>query len=212
MFSMRYALFFTAILLIFSVHAQEKQTTPKVKHSFYLGGGIFGQASNHNYSGWSTAIGYQIYFPNRFILGVEYTMEQSKLKASQGTDEKFTYRRGVKAQSASLHLGVHIVRREHFDFSIIVIPHINYQEYKTEKYNIENDEYTIDESHSLFLSMPIFAYRTELFYKFNQQHAIGLTLELLAEMSMDSFGDILGTEFQVLGRALLHYRFTIPSR
>lgn len=209
---MRYNLLLITILFVLQLNGQEIQTTPKVKHSFYMGGGIFGEGGNGDYSGWSTAIGYKMYFPNRFILGVEYTMEQSRLKASQGTDENITYRRGLKAQSVSIHLGIHFLRKEHFDFSLIIIPHINHQQYTIEKYNIEKDEHTIDKPQSLFLFMPIIAYRIEFFYKFNQQHAIGLTADLLAEMSMDGFGDILGAEFQVVGRALLHYRFTIPRR
>lgn len=210
---MKHTILISAILFILSIHAQEIQTIPKVKHSFYLGGGGFGETvGNRSYSGWSTAIGYQIYFPNRFILGIEYIMERSKLKDSYGSNEEFTYWRGMNAQSASLHLGIHIARKEHFDFSIILVPHLNYQEYLTKQYDIEKDEYSIDKRHTAFLFIPLLAYRFEFFYKFNQQHAIGLTADINADLEWDGLGDLFSADFLVLGRAMLYYRFTIPNR
>lgn len=210
---MKHALLISAILFIFSLHAQEIPTAPKAKHSFYLGGGGFAESEgNWNYSGWSSVIGYQIYFPNRFIFGIEYLMEQSAFGDSYESGENFTSWRRMKTQSGRIHIGIHIARKKHFDFSIMLVPNINYQEYIIKEYDKEKDEYAIYKRHTTYLFVPLLAYRFEFFYKFNQQHAIGLTADLEADMEWDGFGDLFSADFLALGRAMLYYRFTIPRR
>ena len=203
---MKHTLLITTILFVFSIHAQELPKARKIQNSFYLAGGGFSQSSYRKYSGWSSAIGYQVYFPNRFIFGIEYLMEQSAFKEMNGSAIDNTFQRRVKAQSGTVHLGVQIFRKEHFDLSAMITPGLNYQKYITKSYDEEIGEYTFREHVNGYILLPLLAYRLEFFYKFNQLHSIGFTLDG-GVGTEDLMSGLLG-----LGRGMFHYRFTIPNR
>lgn len=208
---MKHFLLSISLLFTLSIHAQEVNKALKAKHSFYLSGGLFGQNGTTDiYTGFSSSLVYQIYFPNRFIFGIEFLTDQSFFR-EKGSKFSPTISR-FSGISPGIQLGVHIIRKKHFDFSMLLDAHFNYQEYFIEIHETDSDVYEVLKRKTGFIFVPILSYRAEFYYKINQLHGIGLLTDVNVDMEWDGFEDLLNTELIIIGRVMLSYRFTLPSK
>ncbi|HLV41381.1 MAG TPA: hypothetical protein VKY37_03820 [Brumimicrobium sp.] len=202
-----------SLLLLISVcsSAQEIEVKESARHSFYLIGGVFSDITGNERPGFSSALGYQIYFPNRFVFGVEVLTDQTVYKhnkSSYSNEESWARYSGV---SGRINLGYHLVKRKHFDFSLIVVPHFNHGRFITRKSTEEEEGYKTSSKNFFYLAVPLIAQRFELYYKINPTHALGLNVDINLDVESKTFSNIFKGGAFFIGRLMLSYRVIIPG-
>ena len=205
-----FLLAFTLLLTVY-VSSQEIEPEEKARHSLYLMGGVFSDITGNERPGFSSAFGYQIYFPNRFVFGVEVLTDQTLYEhynSSYSNEERWERYSGL---SGRINLGFHVVKRKHFDFSIFVVPHIYNGQFITKKYTKENDQYSTSSRNVIFFPIPFIAQRFELYYKINPTHALGLNVDLNLDVDSKTFTNIFSGNAFFIGRLMLSYRITLPN-
>jgi hypothetical protein len=206
---------FLLSLLLFiplGILSQEVGEKEKTRHSLQLMGGMFFDALGYEYPGYSASLGYEIYFPNRFVFGVEVLTDQSPfVKYSSDLSSKDRWRRAGRL-SGRINLGYHIIKRKHFDFSIMVSPHIDHRMQIIKTRDKETNQYLTITDNATFLFTPLIANRFEFFYKFNPRHAIGLNMDLNLDFETNVFTDILAAKAVFIGRLMLSYRVSLSGK
>jgi len=220
---MKYTFWIITLFFSFAVAAQEPLTDEltdsksaidhKAKHSFIFSGGMFvqntAQKSNNDYYGWSASGAYQIYFPSRFVLGFEYLIDRSTLKKGIAIgSSNAKYKNKIKAYSIGVHLGFQFLRTEHFDFSLLLIPHYNFQKNLRKTYFNDEDGYVNTEYNEAWVFTPILFHRLEFYYKLDRMNGFGLSLDGNIDIEWREFW---GSKTLLLGRLMLSYRLTIPN-
>lgn len=206
--------FFLAILFIVSLvgNAQQAVHNESPQHSFQVLGGGYLDIIGYDDPGYSGAIGYQIRFPNRFILGVELLTDQnpfSELSSSLSSVERWDKFTGY---SGSLRLGYQVVDRKHFDFSISTMPNIYHRRHiiKT-RHKVTNEHDKVADNATL-IGLPLLAQRFEINYKINPTHAIGFVFDLNLNMETNMFNDIIAASAFLNGRVMLGYRISFSGK
>lgn len=198
-----------SFFMVFALFSQEVENKSKVNHAFSLSGGAYllSELGDNFRNGLAYSFSYQAYFPNRFIFGIYLLTDQGKYKAYVNNNiEEFPDLRKVIGKSAGIQLGVHIVKRERFNFSILTLPHFNSVEYFKKYYHEPEKRYKEQKYSEFLLFVPIAAWRFEFLYKFNQTHGLGLTADTHIDMIP------LELDANLLGRIMLSYRFMFPNK
>lgn len=204
-----------ALIVTFPFFAQKSEEKQRSKHSFYLAAGIFGQTNifdlsqpSYDYSGITSSLVYQISFPKRFVLGAELLSDQSFFKKEHSWDPNVSNIGRLSGISLGVQLGVNVLRKKHFDLSVLIVPHVNLQKYIVKKHTLHNNETELLKYKSRYLFVPFAAWRFDFYYKFNQLHSIGLATDFNFDIELyDLFGNVL----LGVARAMFSYRFTLPS-
>ncbi|RFC54586.1 hypothetical protein [Brumimicrobium aurantiacum] len=201
---MKHILILVFLFCVFSSISQEANNEPKVKNAFSISAGVFslGEFSSFGpYFGQSYSFSYQVFFPNRFVFGFNFLTDRSKYIASNKVEE-FPSLRKVKGYSMGLQLGIHAVRKEKFDLSIITMPHFNSIDYFLKFYNEEHEMYKEQKRNELLWFVPIVAWRLDFMYKLSQYHGLGLVTDVHIDMIP------LELDFTTIGRLMVTYRIS----
>lgn len=202
--------FFLAILFTVSLtgNAQEVTLNEKYQHSFQFSGGGYIDVLGYDDPGYSAAFGYQVRFPNRFILGVELLTDQnsfSELSSSLSSVERWDKFIGF---SGSIRLGYQVVDRKHFDFSISTMPNIYHRRHIIKTRHKVTNEHDKVVDNATFLGLPLLAQRFEINYKINPTHAVGFVFDLNLNIETNMFSDIIAAKAFFNGRMMLGYRIS----
>lgn len=208
---MKHFLLFSVFLITFSICSQEIDSTFKARHSFYLSGGGHREVLDNYIHGWSAAFGYQVYFPNRFVFGIEVLTDQSSYKRATPFNPHESRELRYSGISGRINLGFHIVRRKRFDFTLFVVPHFYHSKVITKTHFQKTDEYRITEKNLTYIFTPILAQRFEFYYKPNPSHGIGLIADLNFETESKIIGKGINAHVLTMIRLMLSYRITIPQ-
>lgn len=209
---MKHLLLSITFFLAFSIHAQEAEESQKARHSFNLSGGLFTQNGDAEYRGWTSSLGYQVHFPNRFVFGLYGAMDRSFFMSVESGNPDAEEWRKLKAFSGGMQLGIHLIRKKHFDFSLLILPHFNIQEIENKRHYIESDTYEMYNSKMTYIFTPIFFHRLQAFYKFNPSHGLGLAVDLNFDLESDGLFSLFDSYYLFVGRLMLTYRITIPNK
>ncbi|PWH82247.1 hypothetical protein DIT68_14175 [Brumimicrobium oceani] len=191
--------------------AQKVAEIEEPQHAFQLMGGISKDLIGVQDQGYSLGVAYQVYFPKRFILGVEVATDQSsyqKLSTIYSAKDRWDKFTGF---SGAVRLGYQIVNRKYIDFSFSAMPQIYHRSHFIKTRDKETKEEETEIENTTFFSLPLLANRFEFNYKISPAHAVGFVFDVHLDFDTNIFGDVIASKAFMIGRAMLSYRFVLPN-